>query len=222
MAIQYVKMPVSHETYQQLEQIAQALNAGEKAALAKPLGEIFTQLTCEVLDQAFGVLTKSHTNIKDVQAQDTAKVLNQIDAHLKKYMAWSIAMFSNERLRPVANYMLSQFDCDDSQQIYLQYEIPAELANRVQQNYTDLMQNDVQAIERVFNDLTEVIDIGVTAHIRTPKSILKFNYVVDKTLTGVIHLVTSLGYKRIEKLAKDLSLSQAQHYARHFNGFIHK
>ncbi|OUY08385.1 hypothetical protein [Acinetobacter populi] len=220
MAIRFVKIPVNQDTYQKLQQITQALNRGEKTPLAKPLGEVFTELTCEVLDQAFGALAKSQENTDDVQAQETAKVLGQIDTHLQKYMPWSISLFSNIRLQPVANYILDQFDCDDPQQIYLQYALSPTLASRVQQNYERLMQNDSLAVVPVFDDLIEVIDTGVTAHIRTPKTILKFNYVVDKTLTRIINLVTNLGYKRIEKVARHLSLSQAQQYARHFNGFI--
>ncbi len=52
------------------------------------------------------------------------------------------------------------------------------------------------------------------------KKLLKFNFVVDKTLTGVIHLTTQLGYKRIEKVSTQFAFIHAQKTLMHFFSFL--
>ncbi len=43
---------------------------------------------------------------------------------------------------------------------------------------------------------------------------------VDKTLTGVIHLTTQLGYKRIEKVSTQFDFIHAQKTLMHFFSFL--
>ncbi len=61
---------------------------------------------------------------------------------------------------------------------------------------------------------TQVVDAGVTHLVREPKKMLKFNMVVDKTLTGVINLTTQLGYKRFDKLGKIYDAQSISQYFR--------
>ena len=68
--------------------------------------------------------------------------------------------------------------------------------------------------------LTDVIDVGVTHLIREPKKCLKFNFVVDKTLNGVINMTTHLGYKRLEKLGTQLDQQVAVIYVDYFLKFM--
>ena len=68
--------------------------------------------------------------------------------------------------------------------------------------------------------LTDVIDVGVTHLIREPKKCLKFNFVVDKTLNGVINMTTHLGYKRLEKLGTQLDQDVASKYVDYFLNFM--
>lgn len=62
----------------------------------------------------------------------------------------------------------------------------------------------------------------MTCLIREPKHLLKFNLVVDKTLNGVIHMTTHLGYKRLEKLGTQIDLDMANDYIEHFLAFLRK
>ena len=68
--------------------------------------------------------------------------------------------------------------------------------------------------------VTDVIDVGVTHLIREPKKCLKFNFVVDKTLNGVINMTTHLGYKRLEKLGTQLDQQVAVIYVDYFLKFM--
>ncbi len=62
----------------------------------------------------------------------------------------------------------------------------------------------------------------MTCLIREPKKQLKFNVFIDKTLSGVIHMTTHLGYKRLEKIGTQLQKEQANAYIEHFMDFMQK
>ena len=89
----------------------------------------------------------------------------------------------------------------------------------------NLQQGDVQNLRGTLKNLIQVIDLGVSEFIRDPKTLLKFNFVVDKTLNGVINMVTSTGYKRLEKVADDYEKSPSndeklKRYGDHFTKFV--
>ncbi|KAA8731884.1 hypothetical protein F4V57_11610 [Acinetobacter qingfengensis] len=221
MSAHRVKLPVQAETYQSLLQITQALNAGEKNSLSKSLGEVLTKLTCEILDQVFADLIRAQAQLASSKSTgESQQVLDQISQQLQKYMPMSIGIFANERLKPVANYLLAQFDTENSEQAYLCYEVSDALVEQSKTHYQQLMQGDQHVIDGVFTDLVQIIDQGVSALIRAPKAMLKFNLVLDKTLNSVINVTTNIGYKRIGKIGKSLQLTQAQDYAKHFNHFL--
>lgn len=49
---------------------------------------------------------------------------------------------------------------------------------------------------------------------------LKFNVVVDKTLNGVIHLTTQLGYKRFDKLGSLYDADTMSYYFEQLLAFL--
>ena len=93
-----------------------------------------------------------------------------------------------------------------------QAEVPAEF-----------MDGDIQALPTTLKSLVKVYVSVVSVSIRKTKTLLKFNFVVDKTLNGVINMVTSTGYKRLEKVGDEYKTgdaAKAQHYAHHFKKFL--
>jgi hypothetical protein len=222
MSIHRVKIPVQTKTYQDLVRVSQQLAAGTEQNLSKVLGEVLSQLSCEVLDQVFAALirTQADKGLHTQSSGESQQVLTQIIQQLQKYMPKSLGMLNNQRVQPVAQYILAQFDVSGAQQICLCYEVTDDSIQQAKIRYQRLMHGDEQAIAEVFADVVQIIDQGVTALIREPKAMLKFNALMDKTLNGLILLMTNLGYKRIEKIGTSVELSQAQDYAKHFNLFM--
>jgi hypothetical protein len=222
MSIHRVKIPVQTKTYQDLVRVSQQLAAGTEQNLSKVLGEVLSQLSCEVLDQVFAALIRSQADkgLSTQSSGESQQVLTQIIQQLQKYMPKSLGMLNNQRVQPVAQYILAQFDVSCAQQICLCYEVTDDSIQQAKIRYQRLMHGDEQAIAAVFADVVQIIDQGVTALIREPKAMLKFNALMDKTLNGLILLMTNLGYKRIEKIATSVELGQAQDYAKHFNLFM--
>ena len=100
------------------------------------------------------------------------------------------------------------------------YPISQQLENQIKASSQKLAQGDQAEISNALKLLTDVIDVGVTHLIREPKKCLKFNFVVDKTLNGVINMTTHLGYKRLEKLGTQLDQDVASKYVDYFLNFM--
>jgi hypothetical protein len=134
-------------------------------------------------------------------------------------MPWSVSFFGNDRLVPLVEYLSKTFQLED-QRIYMTYPISQQLENQIKASSQKLAQGDQAEISNALKLLTDVIDVGVTHLIREPKKCLKFNFVVDKTLNGVINMTTHLGYKRLEKLGTQLDQDVASKYVDYFLNFM--
>jgi hypothetical protein len=146
-------------------------------------------------------------------------VIQQILEAIRKYMPWSVSFFGNDRLVPLVEYLSKTFQLED-QRIYMTYPISQQLENQIKASSQKLAQGDQAEISNALKLLTDVIDVGVTHLIREPKKCLKFNFVVDKTLNGVINMTTHLGYKRLEKLGTQLDQDVASKYVDYFLNFM--
>ncbi|RKG39051.1 hypothetical protein [Acinetobacter rongchengensis] len=224
-----IDLLIQQKTYQELKQITKSLNNGEKQDLAKQLGTIFTEISCQVLDQVFGELLEEQRSNNHLDAngqkklKEAEQVFDQIESALKKYMPWSISFFSNDRLKPVANYMLEKFEDSDASQVIMYYKLERSLGEESAKNLQKLLDGDTSILAITIKNLITIIDLGVSEFIRDPKNLLKFNFVVNKTLDGVINMVTSSGYKRLDKAAEEYNpnhVEKAQYYAQHFKKFL--
>jgi len=211
----YIKL--QDQTFHKFQEIYQQLHQGEESNLAKPLGDVLTEISCEVIDQVFSVITAQ--NFKGVG--ETEHTLEQITNNLKKYMPWSISLFSNERLLPMVTYIYKQME-EQEGDWFLTYPLDEALALDALNCVAQLDLGNTLFIRQTFDIFLKIIDEGVTCLIREPKKMLKFNLVVDKTLNGVINLTTQLGYKRIDKIADHFNVQTSQAYFHYFMGFLKK
>ena len=204
-----IDLLIKQQTYQELKSITQSLNHGEKRDLAKQLGNVFTEMSCQVLDQVFGTLLDEQRKNDALDAtgkkklKEAEQIFDQIEGALKKYMPWSISFFSNDRLKPVANHILKKFEDSDATEVVMYYQLDRSLGQEATSNIQKVIQGDTSALPVTLKNLVKIIDLGVSEFIRDPKTLLKFNFVVDKTLNGVINMITSTGYKRLEKVGDE-------------------
>ena len=224
-----IELLIKQQTYQELKNITQSLNNGEKKDLAKQLGTAFTDMACQVLDQVFGSLLEEQRANPNLDSsgkkrlKEAEQIFDQIEGALKKYMPWSISFFSNDRLKPVANHIIRKFKDSDANEVVMYYQLDRSLGEQANTNIQKVIDGDVHALPAALKDLVKVIDLGISEFIRDPKTLLKFNFIVDKTLNGVINMITSTGYKRLEKAGDEYDPNdseKAQYYAQHFKKFL--
>ncbi|MBE9400050.1 MAG: hypothetical protein VB979_05175 [Acinetobacter sp.] len=207
-----ISLKLKPETHQRFQDIHRKLNAGERTDQAKPLGENLADITCEIIDQVFGTISKISTS----QDQESDKVIQQILDTTRKYMPWSVSFFGNERLTPMVNY-LQNMTYEKDGHYFIAYSVDKNLISELMGNVDQIKAGNGQYVSPALKIFTQVVDQGVTSLIREPKKMLKFNMVVDKTLNGVISLTTQLGYKRFDKLG---SMYDAQTISQFFDHFL--
>ena len=207
-----ISLKLKPETHQRFQDIHRKLNAGERTDQAKPLGENLADITCEIIDQVFGTISKISTS----QDQESDKVIQQILDTTRIYMPWSVSFFGNERLTPMVNY-LQNMTYEKDGHYFIAYSVDKNLISELMGNVDQIKAGNGQYVSPALKIFTQVVDQGVTSLIREPKKMLKFNMVVDKTLNGVISLTTQLGYKRFDKLG---SMYDAQTISQFFDHFL--
>ncbi|HAV5893106.1 TPA: hypothetical protein JI217_13855 [Acinetobacter baumannii] len=219
-----VFLKISDSTYTQFASIREKLHAGVRESQSKVLGDVLSDLSCEIIEQVFCVLLKDeqdNSTMTQKQRYESEKVLQQILDTFRKYMPWSVSFFGNERLLPLVDYMTSLMK-EREQDVYITYPITPQLVQQAQTLTEQIREGNMQSVEKAFQTLIQIVDLGVTSLVREPKKRLKFNLVVDKTLNGVINMTTHLGYKRLEKLGTQVDQTTATHYINHFLAFMHQ
>lgn len=219
-----VFLKISDSTYTQFASIREKLHAGVRESQSKVLGDVLSDLSCEIIEQVFSVLLKDeqdNSTMTEKQRYESEKVLQQILDTFRKYMPWSVSFFGNERLLPLVDYMTSLMK-EREQEVYITYPITPQLVQQAQTLTEQIREGNMQSVEKAFQILIQIVDLGVTSLVREPKKRLKFNLVVDKTLNGVINMTTHLGYKRLEKLGTQVDQTTATHYINHFLAFMHQ
>ncbi|WP_043972308.1 MULTISPECIES: hypothetical protein [Acinetobacter] len=212
-----VFLNIHADTYARFAHIRTQLLQGNKESQANALGNVLSEMACEVIEQVFIVLLQQ--NQQHSQTGESEKVIQQILEAIRKYMPWSISFFGNDRLIPLVEYLSKTLYLED-ERIYMTYPVKQQLAEQIQASSQKLIQGEHAEILKALKLLTEVIDVGVTHLIREPKKCLKFNFVVDKTLNGVINMTTHLGYKRLEKLGSQIDQQLAATYVDYFLKFM--
>ncbi|EMO5513800.1 hypothetical protein RBI70_06800 [Acinetobacter baumannii] len=219
-----VFLKISDSTYTQFASIREKLHAGVRESQSKVLGDVLSDLSCEIIEQVFSVLLKDeqdNSTMTEKQRYESEKVLQQILDTFRKYMPWSVSFFGNGRLLPLVDYMTSLMK-EREQEVYITYPITPQLVQQAQTLTEQIREGNMQSVEKAFQTLIQIVDLGVTSLVREPKKRLKFNLVVDKTLNGVINMTTHLGYKRLEKLGMQVDQTTATHYINHFLAFMHQ
>lgn len=219
-----VFLKIEQTTHARFEQIRNQLMTGTSESQSKQLGIVLSDIACQIIEQVFTELLmqqkQSNTQIQSI-ADDSEKVIQQVLAALKKYLPWSVSFFSNERLVPMVNYLASLVR-HQNQDLFIRYFIDPLLVQDTLSYVDKVREGQISYVPKAFHALTKIVDQGVTCLIREPKHLLKFNLVVDKTLNGVIHMTTHLGYKRLEKLGTQIDLDMANDYIEHFLAFLRK
>ena len=211
-----VTLNIQSETFARFAQIHQQMQAGDSSPLAKSLGEVLADISCEVVDQVFGDATRQYAS-PDYESE---KILQQIKDAVQKYMPWSVSFFSNDRLLPMVDY-LAQMTHQVGDRFLLSYRVDNVVVKETLGCLEQIHAGNNAYIQPAFKAFTQIVDQGVTCLVREPKKMLKFNFLVDKTLNGVITLTTQLGYKRLEKLGSQFDAETTEKYFQHFFEFMH-
>ena len=229
MSYQYaVALPLNDRFKQQIEQLHLSA-ADQHASLPEQAGKLMSEITCHIIDFIFTDMVQKFAAVKDLAAEklhsfkESLKQIEDIKAIIRKYFSWAVAWFNAKRLKPVIGHYYELIDyCEINHQALpcLMYPISDELADKAIMSLDELKSMNATNALHAMECLIEVIDVGVTKVLKEPKDLLKFNFVANKTLDGVMNMTTALSYKSLRKIGHAMDPQLHQSASLHLQQFI--
>lgn len=219
-----IALPLQAETAQRIQRLTAQLASGQRESLSSEAGQVMSAVGCQLIDVVFGDLVQQFLQVSAAPAfRESLVAIEDVKAVLHKYLPWAISFFGNERLAPVAKHydsLIQSRQTDGVAQPFLVFELPDAVAQLALQSLTDLEQRRVKTAADAIEGLIQVIDVSLEVLLKQPKTLLKFNFVVDKTLNGVINMTTAMSYKNLRKLGQQLDPSLFDPLTQHLRQFL--
>ncbi len=186
----------------------------------KKLGlELLIEANCDLIDSGLVTLLNELSRMDPtLKFDDTQVKVEEVKAKARHYIQWVGGYIANDRLPPVIEHyhtMMHRLDLGTDMKPYLAFNITPEFAADLQRVLRSLAEGSADDLDEVVELLVRALEETMKPLFMTPKDLMKFNYVVDKTLNGVIALVVSI-YKRmlrktIPKVPRELYPRVAEH-----------
>ena len=212
------------ELQTQVFQLHQALQTGIRDDQSKLATRLIQDAAHELITIFFSDLIADLQNAGDLPAyREGASMVSEIADKLTHYLGWASAFFSNERIKPAVSHyhaMMLQHPLDGSMQPVIAFAIPDALAKRLEKVLVPLSQGQAASAHEGIEALIEVIDLALHALLIKPKQLMKFNFVVDKTLNGVISLTQNLSFRSLRKIGEQMPAAHQPVLAQHLQQFL--
>lgn len=225
----HIALPVPAETALRIHRLTEQLQIGQREtgqsqSLATEAGQVMSEVGCQLIDVVFGELVQQFLHVSALPAfRESLAAIEEVKTVLRKYLPWAISFFGNERLAPVAQHyanLIQSRQIDGLALPFLVFALPESVAQQALRSLEDLEQHRVKTATNAIEALIQVIDVSLEVLLKQPKTLLKFNFVVDKTLNGVINVTTSMSYKNLRKLGQQLDPSLFDALTNHLRQFL--
>lgn len=221
----FIACYVSNDLPHAITELDRRLQSGVKESQSKRAGEIMTEASCDLIESLFGDMIDA-LHAAEPQSPvfiESRKVIDQIKGTLQHYLGWITGFFGNERLAPVVTHfqhLLVTLDSPAGAQANLVFPVTPELAREGRAALTALQTGTAADAREGIETLIRFIEAGLQPLLFEPKRLLKFNFVVDKTLNGVISITTSLGFRSLRRLGEHLPQHLHKPLADHLAQFL--
>jgi hypothetical protein len=184
-------------------------------ALRGMLDTVFTQL----LDD---IAAHYHGDPSALPALKAAQhTIDDVKYKIDHYLGWVVKFLANKRLVPVIQHYDSMVhQVADTDLYYAGFSIPPELGQRAHRELEEMKNGTRTDAKDGIELLIEFIDVSTDPVIRTPMEVMRFNFVVTKTLNGVLHLALNHVKKMLRKLPPVLPPELLPLLAEHMENFL--
>lgn len=217
-------LPLRAETALRISRLTEQLQSSQRESLSTEAGQVMSEVGCQLIDVVFAELVQQFLHVSALPAfRESLTTIEEVKAVLRKYLPWAISFFGNERLTPVAQHyadLIYSHQVDGLALPFLRFDLPEPVAKLAIQSLEDLEQHRVKTAAPAVDALIQVIEVSLDVLLKQPKTLLKFNFVVDKTLNGVINMTTAMSYKNLRKLGQQLDPSLFDALTNHLRQFL--
>jgi len=202
-----------------------ALQQRTKASQAALAGRLITEASCDLIDVIFGqlMLALQAEDPKSPVFREAVAVVEDIKGKLRHYLGWVTGFFSNERLAPVVSHyrsLITMLPVDGEQKAHMVFSLSPALAAEAKVSLNALRDGSAPDAKAGIEVLIRVIDEALEPLLYVPKQRMKFNFVVDKTLNGVISVTLALSNRSLRKLGEFLPRTMFIPVANHLESFL--
>lgn len=191
----------------------------------KKLGaQLLADAYCDVLDHVFFELLYDINRTHPTHLmQEAVATGDEIKAKIHSSLGWVIGFFSSERIIPVINHfneLTHAADREGSRQHYTAFPISQKLAGASQRVLGQLADGSAKDLNEGVELLIEVLDVAIDQLVQEPKRLMKFNFVVNKTLDGVISLMLTLFRRLLRKMGAQIPRDVYPRVSAHLSRFL--
>lgn len=184
-------------------------------ALHGILDTVFTQLIQDI-DRN---VESNGPHAKAIRASEAT--INDVKDKIDHYLGWVVKFLSSKRLVPaIAHYDSLVHQLPDGNLHFAGFAIPAALAKRAEVELREMKDGTRTDASEGIELLIEFLDVSVDPVVRVPMELMNFNFVVTRTLNGVLNLGLGMVKKMLRKLAPVLPQELLPVLARHMETFL--
>lgn len=227
MALQapFVAAPLRPHIPVELAALTARAHNGHLTEADKKVGALLLADTlCDLLDFCFTDLMKELQREHPSRSIEMGLATSEgIKEKIHHYLAWIVSFISSERLVPVIehyNSLVHEMTLHGQLQTVVAFPISASLAADATRVLGELRSGEAENADEGMTLLVHAIETLLEPAILTPKRLMKFNFLVNKTLDGVISVVMALFKRELRKLGPMLPRDFYPQIAGHLGRFL--
>ncbi len=220
----FIAYPTTNELQNNVRVLHDKLKANTRESQSVVATKLIQGAAHELIETFFvGLIADLQAAGQVAAYRDAESMVREIDDKLTYYLGWASSFFSNDRIRPAVDHyhaMMQQLPLAGDMHPHIAFAVSPALMQRAEQQLPALLRGEAADARESVEVLIAVIDEALTALLIKPKQLMKFNFVVDKTLNGVISMTQSLAYRSLRKVGEQLPAAHQPVLARHLRRFL--
>ena len=220
----YIAVQIKEDVYIQMkalhERASKPISDEDKALGADLLAQTYVQLLDTCVTHLLDELNKTQP---DKMLQDASKVIHKVQSEAQHYIGWLIKFIANKRVPPVIQHfhdMVHILNLTGQEYPYIVIPVTTTYAEKASDVMNALAQRDDTRIEEGVELLIEAIETALVPLVYTPKDLMGFNFVISKTINGVINVLHTLFKHTLRKLPPHIKTESHPAIAAHFETFL--
>jgi hypothetical protein len=177
----------------------------------------------------FQLLDTTFVNILDAlgkgvspskELADAHRTINDVKEKAQHYLLWIVKFIANKRFVPVIAHFYTLLQQNDEGQPSVVFPLSNDLTADIKRVVADLAESRAENFDQGSELIIRVVEASMMPLAIVPKNLMKFNFMVDKTLSGIISLSQILIKRMLNKLSPKIETQSYPQIATHLQTFL--
>ncbi|MCR2747641.1 hypothetical protein [Limnobacter parvus] len=220
----YIAIQITENVYTEMKALhvraAKPISDEDKALGADLLAQTYVQLLDTCFTHLLDELNKTQA---DKMLQDASKVIHKVQSEAQHYIGWLVKFIANKRVPPVIHHfhdMVHVLNLNGQTHPYIVIPVTSTYAESASDVMFALANKESEKLNEGVELLIEAIETALVPLVYTPKDLMGFNFVISKTINGVINVLHRLFKHTLRKLPPHIQEESCPPIAKHFEVFL--